>query len=433
MYDIVTLGSATVDVFASTSSELVKFVTPQGEKDFIAYPSGSKILVSDVDFLVGGGGTNTAVSFSRMGLHTAFIGKIGVDDNSYKVLQLLERENIDFLGTKEGQTGYSIVLDSIENDRTILTFKGSNNTLQFTDISLGKIYTKWLYSSSMVGESFETLKKLFFYLHAQGVHIAFNPSSYQAKQGVEKLKDVLSICEVLILNLEEAALLLGHEGTIHQLAQQLQETGPKIVIITNGSKGATCYTQETFYDIEPTPHLNVVETTGAGDAFGSGFVTGLYYKLSIEDSLRIGMIQAESVIQFYGAKNNLLDKETAFTHLKNFQGHLQKETLFEHNKHKDHAKLSTLDSPWLFKSPKEQAFKLANGQIIQSLEELAYSLKYLSDVIFAKHVNKSKNDFANWIEYVFSLQDLADDVRQLAKKEEMSKSLIKYVKSQHKL
>ena len=97
MFDVITVGSATVDVFAETSSELVKFVTAQGEKDFIAYPSGSKILISSLNFLVGGGGTNTAVSFARQGFKTAFLGKLGNDEPSYQVLHLLERENISFL------------------------------------------------------------------------------------------------------------------------------------------------------------------------------------------------------------------------------------------------------------------------------------------------------------------------------------------------
>jgi len=56
----------------------------------------------------------------------------------------------------------------------------------------------------------------------------------------------------------------------------------------------------------------------------------------------------------------------------------------------------------------------------------------MSDAIFATHVSESRNDFANWIEHVFSLQDLAMNIRQLAKKEEMSEAIIKYVRSQYK-
>ncbi len=431
MYDIITLGSATVDVFAKTTSQLVKFISSQGEKDFIAYPSGSKIIVSDIDFLVGGGGTNTAVAFARMGLKTAFLGKIGLDEHSYKVLHLLETEKIDFIGSKEGQTGYSIVLDSIEQDRTILAFKGSNNNLRYDEIPTNKLQSKWLYASSMVGESFITLKKIFAHMHAQGTFIAFNPSSYQAKQGLAELKETLQMCELLVLNLEEAKLLLRKENTIHELALELQNQGPNIVIITNGAKGATCYTQEKFYDIQPTPHLKVVETTGAGDAFASGFVIGLCYQLSVENALRLALIQSESVIRSYGAKNNLLDKETAFKELKETRGRVQIESLEKHKTHKNHTLAFGLDAPWLLETKPEQAFELCTGKKILGVEELGYALKYMTLNTFNHHVGLTKNDFAKWLREVFSLDELAHYLEHSASKEVMVQLIIGFIKKEH--
>ena len=95
MFDVITIGSATVDVFAYTeSSEVIKFVESKTEHDFIAYPGGEKIVIDKLDFKIGGGGTNTAVSFSRLGLNTAYLGKLGNDENGKKVLDLLNDENI---------------------------------------------------------------------------------------------------------------------------------------------------------------------------------------------------------------------------------------------------------------------------------------------------------------------------------------------------
>ncbi|MGM5481796.1 MAG: carbohydrate kinase family protein, partial [Nanobdellota archaeon] len=210
-------------MFADTTSELVKFITADGEHDFITYPSGSKILISHLDFLIGGGGTNTATSFSRLGLKTGFLGKLGDDENAIKVLNLLDSEGVDFIGGRGGQTGYSIVLDSIEHDRTILTFKGSNNSLREHDFGSDNIYhTKWIYSSSMVGESFYTLTKLFDKAHEKGIHIAFNPSNYQANKGLEELSNVLEKCTVVVMNLEEAQLLLDRKAPARELAVELE-------------------------------------------------------------------------------------------------------------------------------------------------------------------------------------------------------------------
>ena len=68
MYDIITVGSSTIDVFAQTKfSELIKIMEKKKETDLIAYPIGSKILIKKLEFTTGGGATNTAVAFARLG------------------------------------------------------------------------------------------------------------------------------------------------------------------------------------------------------------------------------------------------------------------------------------------------------------------------------------------------------------------------------
>ena len=77
MYDVITVGSSTIDVFADVESEEIKIKTKDGEEELIAYPAGSKILIKELNFLTGGGGTNTAVAFSRLGLNVAYLVKWG--------------------------------------------------------------------------------------------------------------------------------------------------------------------------------------------------------------------------------------------------------------------------------------------------------------------------------------------------------------------
>ena len=220
MFDVVTFGSGLVDVFIETG-------IPEKGK-FMCYPSGSKILVEDLRSDVGGGGTNTAVAFSRLGLKTGCICGIGNDLNGIQILSCLKVEEIKFLGKKKkGKSGYSVVLNSAQHNRTILTDKGVNNDISLKDVK--KFKTKWLYFSSLLGTSFQTQKKLADKLTRKGAKLAFNPSEYLIKR--HNLKGILRLCEIVIMNKEEAAILCKRKDK--DLLKGLSELGPKIVVITD--------------------------------------------------------------------------------------------------------------------------------------------------------------------------------------------------------
>ena len=304
-YDVITIGSGTLDVFVDTDSEILK--KKGSNEELMAYPLGSKLLIEKLNFEVGGGGTNTAVSFARFGLKTGWLGSIGKCENSKNILEILHKEGIDFLGRiGDGVVGYSVILDSRGHDRTILTFKGENNNLDIKDINLNSLKTKWFYFCSMVGKSFDTQKKLAKYAHDNKIRLAFNPSSYQAKLGAKKLSPILKYTNLLVLNLEEAQLLVGACSDVKELISKLHQTGPHIVIVTNGPKGAYCSDMATIFKVN-AQKVKIKETTGAGDAFASSFL-GAFIKTddNIKASLKIALVNAQSVIQNYGAKNILL-------------------------------------------------------------------------------------------------------------------------------
>jgi len=305
MYDVITVGSATLDVFAKTEADLIDIRSEDHEETLIAYPCGTKILITDLDFHTGGGGTNTAVAFARLGLKTAFLGELGLDDNAKIVLNEMDKEGIEFIGNRgTGQTGYSVVLDSKEDDRTILTFKGANSNLKFSEIKKKHLKTKWFYFSSMVGQSYKTQEKLAEYAKKNNIKVAFNPSSYIAKRGTAFLRNLLKSVDLLVLNKEEAEYLVGHNPDI-ELVKNLTILGPSKVIITEGKSGAIAYDKKSFYRLKAN-NPRIKETTGAGDAFASGVVAGLIYKNNLKFGLNLGMANATSVIKHLGAKNKLL-------------------------------------------------------------------------------------------------------------------------------
>ncbi|MFO7929705.1 MAG: carbohydrate kinase family protein [Candidatus Humimicrobiaceae bacterium] len=314
MYDVITVGSNTIDAFAYTDrSESICIKTIDGEECYISYPTGSKLLIDELHFSTGGGGTNTAATFSKMGLSVGYVGKIGSDDNGRRVLQTLKDWKIDFVGAissdTQERTGYSIILDSIERRRTILAYKGVNNDLDFREIDSQKLETKWFYLCSMVGKSFKALEDIALFARKKRINVLFNPSNYQAEKGEKYLAKILRSTKVLVLNKEEAAHLVG-KGEPKEKLVKLRKTGPKIVIITDGKNPIHCVDENLYYIVYPMD-IKVVEATGAGDSFGSGFLAAYILTGEVGTSLKVGLANSQSVLKYKGAKSKILTFDEA--------------------------------------------------------------------------------------------------------------------------
>jgi len=295
-FDVVTFGSGVVDVFASTG-----VAEKKGRLDLEV---GSKYLIDGLRVEVGGGGTNCAVAFARFGLKTGCICKVGEDANGIEVLTALRSEKVKFLGkVGEGNTGYSMIVDSKKKNRTILTFKGASNDVSLIDIKRFK--SQWLYYSSLLGKSFVAQKKLARQFVAGGGRLAFNPSSYSIEK--QDIRGLLRLCYVLVLNKEEAVeLAKKYKGKGKNVLEKLGSLGPKVVVVTDKDKAVRCYDGVKMYKVVPHKGKRVVERTGAGDAFAAGFVAGMVRGHPIKECLDLGVMESEAVLAHYGAKNNLL-------------------------------------------------------------------------------------------------------------------------------
>jgi ribokinase len=315
MYDVITVGSGTIDVFIYTDrSESISIKTKDSEESYISYPVGAKLLINTLDFFTGGGGTNSAVALSRLGLKVAYIGKVGNDENGFKILNELKDENVDFLGSisknPEEKTGYSVILDSLEKRRTILSYKGANNNLNFSEINLERFKTKWFYFSSMLDESFKTLEKLSDFASKNKIKICFNPSNYLCEKGKQYLKNILKNTKILALNKEEASLLVGKSEPLEKI-RILKKLGPEIVIMTDGENPVYCADSSgSYFKIYPQ-NIKVVEATGAGDSFSSSFLAGIIKTGDMKLSLKLAIANSHSVLKFKGSKRKLLTYEEA--------------------------------------------------------------------------------------------------------------------------
>ncbi len=297
MYDVITIGSATIDVFADI------------EPKFKQINLGDKVLINNIEFQTGGGGINPAVALSRMSLNTAFLGKLGHDHNAFKILHELKKENVKVIETSPSKkrTSYSVIVSSKkEKDRVLFTYKGASDNLRYDEIKKSELNTRWIYLATMLKRSFKTAKKIARYSKENNIDLLFNPSTYLAKQGKRKLKPILDAASIIILNKSEAGLLLKSKSNqIKSLAKSLYKLGPRIVVITEGSKGVAAYDGSEFYSL-PAYKVKVKNTTGAGDAFASGFLAGLIHENDIPHALKLGNANSASVVQYFGTKNKLL-------------------------------------------------------------------------------------------------------------------------------
>lgn len=321
MYDVITLGSATVDVFVKTKRPEIR---KHDHHQDVCYAIGQKVLVEDLHTDTGGGGTNTAVAFSRLGFHTGWLGNVGTDIHCNPVLDQLRRERVKALcKPAEGKTGYSVVLTGLKENRTILAYKGVNDLLREEDIRWWKLRTRWFYFSAMLGESLETLKAVAAFARKKGIPYAFNASMYLAKQGTAKLAPIIDGCDLLVLNKEEAEAMTGEARTCPDQVKALHRFA-KRVIVTDGPNTVHAYDGASCCEVTP-PKVKVVEPTGAGDAFASGVLTGLLLKRGLCDAIKLGIVQSTSVIQRIGAKQGLLDRKEADARLQRLHLRVRRE------------------------------------------------------------------------------------------------------------
>ena len=332
MFDIVTIGGATQDLF---------FISPDYKvsEDKLIFTWGEKFVVEDLVCDVGGGACNLAVGFSRLGLKTALWCRVADDPAGDFVLRRLKNEGVslDFVELVEGgntslscifvdatsrkatrrQPSEALAKDRVDEtgERSIVMFRDKNDELDPNRIDFEKIFeTEWIFVAELTGDPTPLIAQVAKEAEKKNVKLAFVPGLDQLEEGVEPLKEILSRTDVLIFNDFEAGKLLGRgeklrysEEEVKQMLQELCKYGIKIAVITKDIDGVQAFDGKNFYS-HPAPEVqNPVDTTGAGDAFASGFVGALVKGQSIEEALELGTKNAGSVISKVGAQTGLLE------------------------------------------------------------------------------------------------------------------------------
>ncbi len=306
-FDVLTIGSATQDVFIQSKmlEEQKDSHAPDGIDACI--PLGSKLGIDELTFATGGGATNAAVTFAHFGLKTTCVARVGDDMTAEMIMSDLKREHVDTSHIKRAKgekSAYSIILVAGSGHRGILTHRGASQYLDARDLPRN-VKPAWIYGTSFGGNA-RLLESVFALAYRTGAKLAWNPGAGELALGFARLAPYLRRTDVLILNKEEAGELAGlpsrhAPGVMRKIATSLKG----VLIVTHGEHGAYAYAHGTTWFVG-TLKGQRVNTTGAGDAFGSGLVGALAKGKRLDVALRTGALNAHGVITHMGAKVGIL-------------------------------------------------------------------------------------------------------------------------------
>lgn len=265
--------------------------------------AGDEVPVISSSEAPGGSAANTIVGLARLRAATGFIGRVGDDREGGFILDAMGREGVDTRGVEvcRGDSGLVLAFVDRRGERAMYAYPGVNDALTLDEDAL--VYARKariVHMSSFVGDrSYEAQRKLVAEL--KGVKISLAPGTLYAWRGLGEMEAILRRCEVLFLNREEIGLLTGRgyeEG-----AEVLREKGARNVAVTLGPDGCYILGDEGLH--LPAYRTEVVDTTGAGDAFAAGFLFGMLHGKGLEVCGRLGNRCASLCISRVGARDGL--------------------------------------------------------------------------------------------------------------------------------
>ena len=306
MARIVSLGSALQDIYLVDHDDLVP-TTIGGDAIFGKVLVGSKVDIDKISYEVGGGGINSAITFSRHGHEAILMSNISRDTAGASIIKALSEEGIDdsYINCLERRaTGSSIVLlDEKSGERTILTYHGASVQFgNFDEKDLDLIQPDWLYVTTVRGDM-HTLERFFKKAKNSDIKVMFNPGVKELENPKEVLK-LLEYVDILNVNKSEASRLVP--GVVLEELLYHLNSYVETVIITDGAMGGIAGDSKEVYRFGIYEDKKIKDATGAGDAFGSGFLAHLAAGHSFRSSLIFASANSTAVVSKLGANKGIL-------------------------------------------------------------------------------------------------------------------------------
>lgn len=320
MNEVICIGDATLDVFLGLGKDEASLhCRLDREECELGLKYGQKIPVDSVDFSLGGNASNGAVGLKRLGFEVGLFSRIGNDEIGSIVQSKLKAEGLSSTLVQKtvGASAHSTIIN-FKGERTILEKRYPHNY----ELPKNLPETNWLYLSS-VGPNYEKFfGQVAEFVKKNNLKLAYNPAQTELRADFKTYESILAVCEILFVNKEEAGQMLGkpqwtidngqltasNAAAAKEILQEISRLGPKIVVMTDGRNGSYASDGLKFYHSDIFP-VEVVEATGAGDAYASGFLGALMSGQNLKEAMRWGTVNAASVATKVGAVAGLLSKK----------------------------------------------------------------------------------------------------------------------------
>lgn len=322
MLDLLSVGAIKLDTFIvlPEASVMCELKTPECK---LCIEYGHKIPVAAFVTQIAGSAPNVAVGLARMGLKTGILSTMGDDPAFKQATDFLRREKVSTTHLKK-QKGFH------SSAAVVLNFKGESTQLvdhvpHTYRLPANLPKCQYLYISELGGK-YEPLYRDAIAAAKRGVSVGFNPGSVQIAQRKKVFFDLLKVTDVLFLNMSEArrVLKIENNGEIHHLLAKLKALGPNYVVVTDGAQGAYAYDGVKMHATKAFPG-KLIEATGAGDSFATGFLGALLKGHTHAEALRWAAVNASSVIHHVGPTKGLLSHTEILHRLKTKPSFVAKE------------------------------------------------------------------------------------------------------------
>ncbi len=302
------IGGATYDLFVRLPKNTIGDCS---ETQSFALPLGAKIRVENLIESCGGGANNTSVGLSRLGCSACFEGVVSSDQWGEALLKNLQKEGVDtacITVVENEVSSFSIILSGKEGERVILYEPGTNAHLH--DVTFDKDVLQkmdWVYLNHIQEDSCVIQDDIVTMLSSAETGLTWNPGGCQIDMGLTPRNnyELLQNTDLILLNKEEATAFTK-TANIESAIQTLLDAGVKNAAITDGKNGSVASDGKNIFSCPTVLDTEVIDTTGAGDAFGTAMTWALLNGLSLPNALKAGSINAASVVGAIGSQTALL-------------------------------------------------------------------------------------------------------------------------------
>ena len=312
-FDVVAIGNAMVDVLANMDDEfLTKHNMPKGMMTLIDAEAAESIYHHISENGVecsGGSAANTAVGIAALGGKPAFIGKVADDKLGEVFRKDITKSGVYFTTPNlenEKPTARCMVIVSPDAQRTMNTYLGACSKLSRKDIDEDLIRdAKIVYMEGYLWDRPEAKDALAYavglaHKYNRKVSLSLSDPFCVNRHRDSFMRLIKDGVDILFCNEDEIKALF--DTTDPEEAFALSESLCEIAVVTRGAKGAIAVCGKERHEISATPIKKVVDTTGAGDLFAAGFLTGVARGKSVQECLQMGALAAAEIISHYGAR-----------------------------------------------------------------------------------------------------------------------------------